>query len=284
MAMKKAYADTPYGQVHYRHGSPASDADIHATVLLLHKSASSSASFAKIASSLIAQGFTCYAPDMPGFGASFDPSPEAGYILAETGTSFYISLYESLFRSLDVFGHDKKPVHIIGHHSGSALAMEMAAVYPDRVASVTLVGPTVMSAATRAAMQQKTSAAFNKPVPDGSHLQATWDYLRGTGVGDDLGVVQREALDHIRAWQGRLQIYGAIWSQDMEKYARATTCPVLLVCPRDDDLFAHFANAQAAMPRAQLLILDTGGHFALDRCAEAIVSKWSTFVAPLISS
>jgi hypothetical protein len=55
-------------------------------------------------------------------------------------------------------------------------------------------------------------------VPDGSHLLKTWDYLRAMGVGEDLELFQREAIDHIRAWKGRNQIYGAIWDQDKEGY------------------------------------------------------------------
>ncbi|CAK7240830.1 MAG: hypothetical protein STHCBS139747_002278 [Sporothrix thermara] len=221
MEMTKAYVDTPYGQVHYRYSVPKSTESTNGTVILLHKSASSSASCTKIASSLTAKGFACYAPDMPGFGSSFDPSPRTVQAIAEKGTAFYVGLYEAVFQSLGVFGADKKPVHLIGHHSGATLAVEMAAVCPSSVASVTLVGPTVMAPDVRAEMSRKNSDAFNKPVPDGSHLQKTWDYLEQTGVGDDIDMIQREAIDHIRAWQGRLQIYGAVWGQDHEMYAKA---------------------------------------------------------------
>ncbi len=281
--MTKAYVDTPYGQVHYRYGAPQKSTDINQTILLLHKSASSSSSYEKIAYLLIAKGFTCYAPDMPGFGSSFDPSPATIKIISEKNTAFYVGLYETVFKSLGVFGDGTKPVHIIGHHSGASLAMEMAAVFPDMVASITLVGPTVMSAEVRAEMRRNYYDAFNKPVPDGSHLQKTWDYLQHMGVGDDINLFQREAIDHIRAWRGRQLIYGSIWNQDMETYAKAAKCPALLVCSRDDVLFDHFAGAQEAIPTAESLILDDGANFSLDWCADAIVQKWSTFIAPVLS-
>jgi alpha-beta hydrolase superfamily lysophospholipase len=36
-------------------------------------------------------------------------------------------------------------LHLIGHHSGSAHAMEMAAIYPDEIFTVALSGPALMS-------------------------------------------------------------------------------------------------------------------------------------------
>lgn len=42
-------------------------------------------------------------------------------------------------------------VHLIGHHSGSAHGMEMAAVYPDAFLSVALSGPALMTEEEQAA-------------------------------------------------------------------------------------------------------------------------------------
>ncbi|KAF2808491.1 uncharacterized protein BDZ99DRAFT_464360 [Mytilinidion resinicola] len=42
--------------------------------ILLHKSASSSAYYDRLIAHYSARGHPCYAPDMPGFGNSFDPS------------------------------------------------------------------------------------------------------------------------------------------------------------------------------------------------------------------
>ncbi|KAM0816011.1 hypothetical protein AB5N19_01812 [Seiridium cardinale] len=211
--MKKAYADSLHGQIHYRYAIP--DRKTGDTLIFLHKSASSSLSYTKIIEHYSSLGHPCYAPDMPGFGASFDPSPTAIDEIAVNGTRWYVNLFMEVFRSL---GLVENGFHIIGHHSGASLATEMAALHPQHVKSICLVGASIMSAEERARMKEKYFAPFNKPVPDGSHLQKTWDYLRGMGVGDDLELFQREAIDHIRAWKGRNQIYGAIWDQDKESY------------------------------------------------------------------
>ncbi|KAI0473053.1 Alpha/Beta hydrolase protein [Xylariaceae sp. FL0804] len=239
--IKKAYADTPHGQVHYRYAVPAApaaaDADAAAPVVpaardalvFLHKSASSSASFERLMAHFAARGHACYAPDMPGFGGSFDPSPAAAAEIAARGTRWYVDLFTGVFASLGLGSF-----HVIGHHSGASLAVEMAAVRPELVRSACLVGASIMSAEDRAKMKEQFFAPFNAPVADGSHLQKTWDYLAGMGVGDDLALHQREALDHIRAWRGRNQIYGAIWAQDKEAYFRQVRCPVVALCARDD--------------------------------------------------
>jgi len=42
-------------------------------------------------------------------------------------------------------------VHLVGHHSGSAHGMELAAVYPDALLSVALSGPALMTEEEQAA-------------------------------------------------------------------------------------------------------------------------------------
>ncbi|KAK3068094.1 hypothetical protein LTS18_000818, partial [Coniosporium uncinatum] len=71
--LKKAYVDTTHGQIHYRYILPPAQhlAKIH-PILFLHKSASSSASYESLMEHYASQGYACYAPDMPGFGGSFD--------------------------------------------------------------------------------------------------------------------------------------------------------------------------------------------------------------------
>lgn len=126
-------------------------------------------------------------------------------------------------------------------------------------------------------MKKHYYAPFNKPVADGSHLQKTWDYLGHMGVGDDLELYQREAVDHIRAWQGRVLIYGSVWGQDMQGLIHSVKCPILLVCARDDVLWEHYQNARRARPDAATLEC-SGANFSPDRDAETIGTSWLGFV------
>ena len=226
---------------------------------------------------LCAKGYKCYAPDMPGFGGSFDPTPEAIEEILQQGTRWFVDVFMAAFRSLGIFDPGASTVHIIGHHSGACLAPEIAASYPDLVASISLIGPTVMTAEERAEMKKQYHAPFNKPVADGSHLQKTWDYLRKMGVGTDLELYQREAVDHIRAWRGRNLIYGAVWEQDMLGYFQSVKCPILLICAKDDVLWEHYENARKVRPDAATREC-SGANFSLDLDAETVGTACLQFI------
>ncbi|KAK8023665.1 hypothetical protein PG993_011731 [Apiospora rasikravindrae] len=295
LAIRKAYADTRHGQVHYRYALPSSPvAPPREVLVFLHKSASSSASYEKLMTHYATRGHPCFAPDMPGFGGSFDPSPEAIKQIETKGMRWYVNLVVGIFKqflaSYSNGSGGTSSIHIIGHHAGAALATEMAAVYPALVKSVCLVGPSILSAGDRARMKEKYLKPFNRPVSDGSHLLKTWNYLRDMGIGggsgsesgcdkgdDDLGLHQREAIDHIRAWKGRNQIYGAIWRQDGARYLRLIQCPVMAMCARDDTLWPYFENVQKVREDVSMVEVK-GANFTLDRDVEGIIREWSTFI------
>ncbi|KAI1844673.1 hypothetical protein JX265_007064 [Neoarthrinium moseri] len=232
LPIKKAYIDTQYGQLHYRYVKPPASKDV---LIFLHQSATSSASMTRLIDQYSALGYECYAPDMPGFGGSFDPPEEAIKEISNRGTRWYVDLYLWVFEKLGL-----KKLHIIGHHTGASLATEMAAIKPEVVKSMCLIGTSVMTAAERAEMKARYFAPFNKPVADGSHLQKTWDYVAKLGADGDLEVHHQAALDHIRAWKGRNQMYGAIWDQDKEKCFQAIKCPVIALCAKDDVVWPYF--------------------------------------------
>lgn len=62
--VKKAYYDSPNGQVHYRYCEAIGSKKL--PVLLLHMSAASSLYYEPLMKDLATCGHDCYAPDMPG--------------------------------------------------------------------------------------------------------------------------------------------------------------------------------------------------------------------------
>lgn len=276
--VRKAYADTPYGQIHYRYATPAPDQESKGTtIVMLHKSASSSASYEALMTQLVKAGHSCYALDMPGFGGSFDPCPAVIQEISEKGTAWYVETFVSAFTSIGIMGDEAmNKLHLVGHHSGASLAPEIAAKYPSTVLSVTLIGTAVMSADERAMMKQKYFAPFNKPVEDGSHLIKTWDYLRTMGVGDNLDLYQRQAIDHIRAWKGRNQIYGAVWDQDVATYLDMLRCPVMFICARDDVLWEYQVKAEKRWTQAKYVECK-GANFSPDLDVKGLVKAWTEF-------
>jgi pimeloyl-ACP methyl ester carboxylesterase len=273
--VKKAYVDTSHGQIHYRYALPEGDS-LRGSIVFLHKSASSSASYERLMKHYSLQGYACYAPDMPGFGGSFDPSDIAVGEIESLGTAWYAAIFVEAFCAIGIVGNGIK-FHINGHHSGAVLAVELAAKYPEFVASICLIGPTVMSPEERAVMKEIYFKPFNEPTKDGSHLLKTWIYLETMGVGRDLNLWQREAVDHIRAWRGRSLIYGAVWAQDSELLYKEVACPILLLCAKDDVLWKYFAHVKAL--RQDVESGEIGGeNFEPDRDPAGIQARWSRFL------
>lgn len=240
VTIKKAYFDTKNGQqLHYRFSKLGTSMAItQPSVLLLHMSASSSKSCVALMQELSSRGFFCFAPDMPGFGESFNPKEDP------KGIEWYSELYYEFFSKQFEF---VRGCHIIGHHSGAVIGIDLVARYPGFVESLTLVGPAIMSADERRIMADKTMSPFDKPVADGSHLTKTWNYLLDHGIpSNNVELQQRELLDHARAWRGRMQIYACVWAYDCAAALGriAEDCKIMALCARDDVLWPYFGNVK----------------------------------------
>jgi pimeloyl-ACP methyl ester carboxylesterase len=114
-------------------------------------SASSVTSMASLMRVFAPLGFDCYAPNMPGFGHSDDPSEKLPSI------AWYANLYAALFQTL---GLAKTGVHMVGHHSGAVISIEMANLYPSLVSRVCMIGPAIMSASERAELRKSFFEPF----------------------------------------------------------------------------------------------------------------------------
>lgn len=259
----KAYLETPHGQLHYVSLVPPDARPF--PVLLLHMSASSSRSFHSLMRDLSSSRYASYAIDLPGFGSSFDPASDPPSI------TWYADLFHAaLLKGLPAAF--TSGCHIVGHHSGGVIGTELAVKYPGFCSSLTLIGPTVMSAEERLTMSKTFGDPFNKPVESGEHLLETWNYLKWEGLAPHihLELMQRETLDHIRAWEGRSQIYACVWAYDMEAaLERITaddhdTCPILGLCAPDDILWPYFENFKAFAGPEVVAKEIAGGNFGPD--------------------
>ncbi len=210
---------------------------------------------------------------MPGFGGSFDPTEEQAEEIERSGTEWFTSVFLAVF---DRLGITASKFHIIGHHSGASLATQIAATHPYLVASICQIGATTIGYEERQKMRERFLVPFNKPAEDGSHLQKTWDYLSKMGTAGDLELRQREAIDHIRAWRGRMLIYSAVWNQDAETLFAKVQCPVLVLCAPDDVLFEHMQNVNTIKPEARTAEVG-GANFSPDLDVDGIVREWDAF-------
>ena len=259
-AIRKAYLDLPEGQIHYR--AVAGDGP---PLVLLHRTAASSAMYDKLLRALA--GRHCvYALDTPGFGASFDPA-------GQPAMTDYATWAASAVEALKL-----GPAHWFGHHTGANIALQVAREYPEKVASLMLMGVTYLTHEEREAFRPAFETVFT-PQRDGSHLKQNWDWVNLLAVTDDaLEPLQQEFLDTTRAYQGRVQAFSAVWDQDAPYLLDLISQPLLLMCAEDEMLFKYFPAMLEALPRARQATF-RGGTFAPELDTERLAQEIVAFVA-----
>ncbi len=99
------------------------------TVVLLHSSASSGAQWRSLCG-LLQNDFEVLAPDLYGYGTSVDWPGRRPFTLADEA--------DAVGRLL---GNNDKPVHIVGHSYGGAVALKLALAPHIRLQSLTLIEP-----------------------------------------------------------------------------------------------------------------------------------------------
>lgn len=259
IAVKCAYVDIGPGQVHYRH-RPGSGLPI----LYFHQTASSSKMWLKVIDKLgdIAPH---YAFDTPGFGGSFDAE-------GQPTMSDYV---DWLFEAIKALGITK--AHIVGHHTGACIGCEMAARYPGLAETVTLVGPVPLTQDERIEFSKHFGTPFT-PTVSGSYLLDNWHYIDRLGAHHDVQLFHREMADQLRAWEGRVKSYVAVWDQDFTQFYKDIKAPLLIMCAEDDVLWPFFDRAKDMRPDATAVV-PTGANFEPDLDPETVSSAIASHIS-----
>lgn len=176
--MKRAYADIPEGQMHYRHAGEGGEA-----VILLHMSGSSSEEYERVGDLLSARGFRVYAPDLLGFGASDKPA------------RFYYSFDEhisSLLAFMDALGISA--AYFYGNMATANLIARLGVLHAERVRGLMLAHP-LYNPDPEYYIRRGHNPAFCKidPSADGSHMAALW--ARADKYGAEPVVTDRRCAD-----------------------------------------------------------------------------------------
>ncbi len=231
---ERSYVRMPWGQVHVRR---AGDAD-GATLLLLHQSPLSSATFEVVLQPLSDQGIHAVAIDTPGFGMS-DPTPEP----------WSIEQYaEATWQVADALGLGD--LTILGQHTGAVVACEAAVQQPDRVHGLVLQGLPLYSRAEREE-KKRTYAPGYEPSLDGSHLRVIWDRVQGLYPELALDECNRQVLEYLATGPDYATAYRAVFEYEVDAEALRAV-PIALV-HGDRDLVDRFTDVvTAALPWAEL--------------------------------
>ena len=167
-----------------------------------------------------------------------------------SGILYYVDVYMLLAKHA---GFTKW--HAFGHHSGASMATEMAAVYPEQILSLTIIGPVLMTREEQISHSEGLLEYNTKPVMDGSHWMKVWNILLMQKQGEwDVLKMNGEALDWVRAWEGKVQCYSNVFCQPMMKLLGEVKCPVLGLSSEKDILYEFFPRVKDIVSSARLLV------------------------------
>lgn len=239
--IRKAYADVSGGQIHYRHRSGEGDA-----VLFFHRTPISSASYAAVLRDMPGTR-PLYAFDTPGFGESFVP-PE-GSDMAQFRDWF--------IEAIDGLGIDR--FHLVGHHTGSHFAVDIAAHLPERALSLMLDGAMYHTPEERAAAQASPPPPMAEIRRDGQYARATWDFLEPYYTVFDGPTINDEYVGALRTTFTRHICLGALRSHDYRGSLAQVQCPVLACAAEDDVFVGHLDRIAGDFPHVRIARYDAAG-------------------------
>lgn len=259
--LRKGYADTRFGQIHYR----AAGSGAGLPLVLLHQTASDSVMYEPLMRAL-ASDTRLIALDTPGFGGSFayDSPPT-------------VELWsEALTDALEVL--EVRACNLFGHHTGASIAAQIAVDQPGLVRALVLSGPPYLSAAERARFLA-TAVYRITPSLEGPHLNAVWQRIFAKEPGVPLALGERETLLTLQAGPRYAPAYEAVFSHDFAALLPRIACPTLVMAGEHDSLRAYVEPAWRALPNAQMRILPRAGTYVCERQTEAVAALLRAFFA-----
>lgn len=249
--IRKGYAETSEGQVHYREVKRVSGAPL----VLLHQTASSGMMFERMMT-LLKDDFHTIALDNPGFGASFQPP--SGFSIQYISDSLYAALHQLGVESCFIFGH----------HSGSAIAVQMAHDHPNFIQKMILSGPPLLNET-----QINGLKASLKPfaiAEDGSHLTQVWERIRKRDLSLPLDVVHREVLLTQSAREAAQAAFQAVFEQPFQSQLEALEIPILVMAGEHDTLRASLEPAFSILKNGTMKVIPDQGSYICDQNPQAV--------------
>jgi pimeloyl-ACP methyl ester carboxylesterase len=264
-SVRRAYADVAHGQMHYAECGDAGTGA--APIVLLHQTPRSWREYAAVLPLLGAQRRTI-AVDTAGFGES-DAVTEASIE----------AWAEAALQLLDAIGVTR--AHLVGHHTGGVIAVEMAARAPTRVDSLVLSSTPYTSEAFRRARAGRAAIDAVAPSGDGSHLAALWQKRQPFYPAGRADLLQAFVADALKV-SGNVEAgHRAVASYRMEDRIGAVRAPVLIVHAADDPFAApHLGEWRHVRPTAQVATIE-GGVPLPDQCPREFADAVMSFVESL---
>lgn len=262
--LRRAYADTPLGQLHYAEQGEGP------ALLLLHQTPRSHDEFAELMP-LLGREVRAIAMDMYGFGLSAKPAaPQT----VEQYAAGVLALADAL--GLGEFA-------VLGHHTGAVVAVEVAAAAPTKVRSVVLSSPAFTDAGYREHAASGPGVDDAEHVADGSHLTTLWAQ-RAPYYPDALRVdlLDRFVRDALAPGVDPMEGHLACARYVMEDRIGLVTAPVLVLgAGADPFAFPDVERVQRALTGAESVEVATIAEGTIpmaEQCPDQVAAAVLPFV------
>jgi pimeloyl-ACP methyl ester carboxylesterase len=263
---KYGYVTSPLGQLHYAEQGEGP------ILLLLHQTPRSLDEFRELMP-MLADSFRVIAMDMYGFGASAKFSaPQTIEMYAEGG-----------FALLDALGIGK--ARVLGHHTGSLVALEMGAASPERLDAMVLSSMPLTNAEYREAHAEGEGVDIAPTADDGSHLTHLWALRRPFYPELRPDLLDRFIHDALSFGIDPAEGHSACSRYVMENRIGRVVAPVLLIGASEDPFsFPHLKRVARELvnsTRVQTLIIEGGTIPMMEQKAEEIAAGVKSFLGGL---
>jgi pimeloyl-ACP methyl ester carboxylesterase len=216
-------------------------------ILLLHQTPRSWDEYRDVLP-LLGRNHRAIAIDSMGFGDS-EPLPP--------GTLSIERLAAAAHQVLEALGHRRAV--IVGHHTGAAIATEIAAAYPDSVDGLVLSASPYVDAARREAAHGKKIIDEIAPRADGGHVADLLAMRRPFYPENRPDLLERFLVDALKAGPLAAEGHRMVDRYEMDKRLPLVRCPTLVIAPTaDPHAYPHAPKVAAAIPGSVLVEIENG--------------------------
>ena len=246
-ALTRGYAASDLGQLHYCEcgsGTP---------LLMLHQTPRSMDEFADVMP-LLSGDFRVIAMDMVGFGLS--PTVKGEHSIE--------AMADGGFALVDALGIDS--FAILGHHTGGAVAIEMAARAPERVTHLCLSSAPWTDATFRSEHAGGPGVDEAEIRDDGSHLVTLWSLRAPFYPSHRPDILNRFVRDALAPGVDPVEGHRACARYVMEDRIRQVVAPTLLIGAESDPFaLPEIPRLRAALVNAPFIeeVVIENGHIPL---------------------
>ncbi len=240
-------------------------------VLLLHQTPRSWDEYREVLP-LLGSRFRAIAMDTVGFGDS-EALP-----FAENSIEAWAGAALGLMTALG-FGR----FAVVGHHTGAAIAVEMAAAAPERIAAAVLSACPYVDAERRARYGKKAVIDEVTPAADGSHLAELWRMRQPFYPEGKIDLMERFIADALKAGRMAAEGHRVVSRYVMETRLPLVACPTLIIAPTaDPHAYSNAGKVAAAIPGARVVEIEGGMVPLPDQMPEAFAQAVEAFLATVV--